>query len=283
MFARMETLRGSGIRAGAFAAAMILVGASLTGRPLAAQQDTSTAPSRQTSSLGRILGVFDEQTSAPVADAEIVDVLGEQTFRTRESGLIGLGGFRRQNDSAVVRVRKVGYRDTTFLIMLGAADTVPSQLFLRRMSRLDAMITSAASTSGMSGNMREFSDRMNDRAIHGKFVTPADLPWGDPRRLGDVLEQKGINPRLCGERTKVYVNGVRIRNDGNTYTKTVMQPDGRGGFVMKELTLPLHPGEKRSPIDVDEPAIHYQAIEVYADGGGPTQFDGCSIVLWTRQ
>lgn len=223
-------------------------------------QDTTrrASPAPSPPSVGRILGVFDDQSGQPLADVEIVDLLTGSSFRTQASGLIGLAGFARQHDSAAVRIRKLGFSDTSFVVMLGIADTTPVQVFLRRATQLDAVISSAPSDAGLTGNMREFAGRMRDKTLHGKYVTPAQLPPNDPRRLGDVLFDIGF-----GRGTLRCAHGLRIFINGRQ--STVVSTDDWGAV----------------PIDLKEPAVHYEAIEYYP-GSGPLEYGGCSLLLWTR-
>jgi hypothetical protein len=229
---------------------VFLAVAAFTGRSLPAQQDNAKPHSTggDTSSgktqLGRLIGVFDELTSAPVADAEIIDVIAEQSFRTLSSGLIGLAGFHRQNDSAVVEVRKFGYQDTIFLVMLAPADTVPVSIFLHRATGLPAVITEALATKRGLGPLREFNERRSDPAIHGTFIGPETMRKNDQRLLGELVAdfQTGrcVNP-------KIFRNGVAS-----------------------------------SALDLTEPVSNFLAIEYYSGIGGPSRFPPCSLLIWDR-
>jgi hypothetical protein len=224
----------------------------------AAAQDTSHV-ALDTARIGRILGVFDDRTGQPIADVEITDLLAERTFRTQEAGLIGLAGFRRQHDSAAVHVRKVGYADTAFVVLLAAADTVPVQIFLRHVSVLEAMVAHATELP-LSGNMRDFDSRRSNPTYGAHFVTPAEIPPDDPRTIGDVLFTIGYprsTLRCPADRVRLYVDGR---------AKSYVTRAGATGI----------------DLDLSEPASHYEAIEYYPGGFAPPEFTACSLVLWTR-
>jgi hypothetical protein len=244
---------------------LIALAVALGGGSLMAQKDTATAPRVPRAAVGRLLGVFDEQSSAPILDAEVVDGLSEQSFRTQESGLIGLAGFRRQNDSAVVRVRKVGYRDTTLLVMLGPADTVPVLVFIHRVTTLPKVITEAIETKHKIGGMREFEDRLNDKSNQGKFVTPEELRKNDSRTLADVLSSIGYPGGRCTQ--------VRFFLDGR--------------FVYAALTTTLSKTNKNhsnavGSIDLNQSVVAYDAIEFYGRAAAPMEYGPCSVLLWSR-
>lgn len=78
----------------------------------------------------RVLGVFDALSGVPLRDVDVVDLFVDAMYRTPATGLVGLWVFQRRHDSAVVRVHKAGYRDTAFVVMVGARDTTPVPVFL---------------------------------------------------------------------------------------------------------------------------------------------------------
>lgn len=247
---------------------------TLARAPLAAQQDTSKA-SAPPPRVGRILGVFDDQTDMPLNNAEVVDVLSGQAFRTQASGLIGLAGFRAQHDSAVVRVRKLGYADTTFLVMLGPSDTIPLQLFIHRLTTLPRVITEAMEAKSGVGALRDFMANVNDRSLHGRFLTPIDLKKLEALRLGDVLPSLGFGSGRCRDAT-VFLNGF----------KTGTLKSGRSNFVEPAWgSNPLANGRRPATptfVSLDDPLAWYEGIEFYPDFASPMLYGPCSVVLWMR-
>jgi hypothetical protein len=189
-------------------------------------QDTSrfspkaiATPSKsQAKSAGRLLGVFDSETAVPLEGVEVIDLLGTQlSLATKAAGLVSLRGFKNQHDSAAVRVRKIGYRDTSFIVLVGPADTVPITLALERIAvDLDPVLTTAHE-SRRSFNMQGFEERRTNKALRGSFVTPEELraKW-DGQVLGIVFATHGMRPMPRGPtsmtttrcRTLYYVNGV---------------------------------------------------------------------------
>jgi hypothetical protein len=142
--------------------------------------------------IGRILGVFDEE-GRPLDGVEIMDRVGGGTMRTQASGLVGMGVLANQNDSAVVTIRKIGYADTTVLVMVGIRDTVPMQVFLRRATVLDAIVVMAKETERLPWYLRDFESRLSDTlARSAKAFTPAEFRKRDGTLLASLLMTRGI-------------------------------------------------------------------------------------------
>jgi hypothetical protein len=81
---------------------------------------------------GRILGVFDGETNAPLEGAEVTDLFVGAGARTPANGLLELSGFQSRHDSAAVRIQRSGFADTSFVIMVSPRDTVPLAVYLRK-------------------------------------------------------------------------------------------------------------------------------------------------------
>jgi hypothetical protein len=176
-------------------------------------QDAPKAPvaevvvSRVSSSTtGRLIGVYDEQTGFPVRDADITDLLGGGSVQTSSTGTAALRFVRSRHDSAVVRVRRFGYRDTTILAMVGLADSLPITLTLDRMYELPEVLTTAL--AHQTNAMREFQQHQL-LGMGGKFLTPEDLnKEPDDRLLADVLAAHGVTAGC----QYIYLDGLKINS-----------------------------------------------------------------------
>ena len=159
--------------------------------------------------VGRILGVFDEN-GLPLEGAEVLDRVGGGSLRTTRAGLVGMTNVMRQRDSAVVTIRKIGFADTTVLIMVGARDTVPVQVFLRHATALEGVTITATETEHLPFYLKDFEERLYGAKRTGaKAFTPEDFRKTDGRHLYDVLREKHVGDRSarCG-RILVYLDGV---------------------------------------------------------------------------
>lgn len=188
----------------------VALAATLVGVSRAHAQTYSTAPAKPTSqSVGRILGIFDE-SGQPLEGADVVDRIGGGTMRTTRTGLVGMAVMSSQHDSAVVTIRKIGFADTTVLVMVGARDTVPMQVFLRHATTLDGVTITATESTHLPFYLRDFEERFNDVKITGaKTFTPAEFRKMDGLRVFDLLLLKGVGNKTqhCG-RMLIYLDGV---------------------------------------------------------------------------
>jgi hypothetical protein len=220
----------------------------------AAAQEAGRQPSSADSAhvgVGRILGIIDGQTSRPIDSAEVSDLLAGVSYHTGRAGLIALGGFATQHGTMVVRVRKIGYPDTAFVVLAGPRDTTPITLIRDRARTLERVFTTAGIREGVRGPLAGFVERANDKSLHGTFFTPEIMRKNDGRLLVEL-----IHPALLA-----MAHGCRTP----TYYLA---------------------GAKAPPIEELPRDVHaYSAVEVYSPSSAPTQFhsDGCGVVLlWTR-
>ena len=204
----------------------------------------SSAVRQQQRRTGRILGVFDAGTSQPLEGAEVVDLFVDDVYRTQASGLVGLGSFRHRNDSVVVRVRRIGYADTAFIVMVGAADTTPISVFLKRTTALPAVIAEALANKHLSPNMAEFEDRSNDKSLTGRFLTKEDLDKHSSKPILDIIHDITAGKRRgCDAFPKLFVDGIRTPFDA---------------------------------LDTMTTADSYQGVEFYTPAAAPLRFGGTS-------
>jgi hypothetical protein len=77
----------------------------------------------------RILGLFDAESGAPVAAADIVDIATYLHATTTETGTVALS-FMSPGQGHIV-IRKNGYRPDTLLVMISPADTQPITILLK--------------------------------------------------------------------------------------------------------------------------------------------------------
>lgn len=213
-------------------------------RPTAHAQAATTARSGAgTKAPGRILGVFDAESSAPLEGAEVVDLFVDNVYRTGASGLIGLWALQQRHDSVAIRVRRVGYADTAFAVLVGARDTAPVSVFLRRQTTLPAVITDALANKHLTPNQAEFEGRLHDQSLNGRFLTRADLDKQATKSISHVLtELTAGKSRGCNVPPLVYVDGLRAPMSGAD-------------------TLIMRAGD-------------YEGIEFYMPGAAPVRFGG---------
>jgi hypothetical protein len=168
----------------------------------------------------------------------------DAVYRTETSGLVGLWVFQHRNDTVAVRVRKIGYADTAFVVMVGVADTAPVSVFLRKATTLPTVIAEALASKRLSPNMEEFEDRLNDKSLTGRFLTKEELDKHSSKPILDVIHDLMAGKhRGCDAFPKLFVDGVRTPFEAFDTTTT---------------------------------ADNYQGIEFYTPAAGPLRFGGTS-------
>ena len=256
-----------------------------------AAQDAATA--RDSLSLpayrARVLGVFDATTGAPVADADVIDVLSGASARTTSTGTVALVFL--PDGGGLVRTRKLGYEEQTMIVAISPADTVPVTVVLQPVVKLPEVVTTGTPRF-ISPSLRSFEERRL-HSTTGYFVSDSVLRKEDGRMLGTVLLS--------------HVPGIQIVHKGR-YTLLMQSPRcsmlgpeaaGPPDVYLDGVPLP-HPPPPPShgfsttaglqPFDLGEFDVSNLAgVEYYPDGAAlPPEFSrtskGCgALLLWTRE
>jgi len=87
----------------------------------------SATPAR---SMDRLLGVYDEESGAALADVSVTDSASGTTALTTATGTISLGFV--SNPTASLRIHKLGYVDQVISVRMSEPDTLPITLVLKR-------------------------------------------------------------------------------------------------------------------------------------------------------
>lgn len=206
---------------------------------------------------GRLLGVFSSTTGEPLEGVEVWDLISKAFTTTSSTGTVSLGFVRSQHDSSVIWLRKLGYQDSTLLVMTGPRDTIPITFMMERLDELAPIVTTATSEKAIPLVLRGLQERIN--LGQGKFITPADMRQEpDGRLLGELLAAKGIDLTRRSQKTMMTTCRVQVYLDGN-----------------------------RSSLDPRSSAADYEAVEFYSGPATvPSQYRAnaaCGVLLlWSR-
>lgn len=171
-------------------------------------QDAEKSAAAARAQVGRILGVFDPDGNA-LEGAEVIDRIGGGTMRTARAGLVGMAALSSQHDSAVVTIRKIGFADTTVLVMVGQLDTIPMAVFMRRATALEQMTITAKETEHLPFYLKDFEERLDEARWRGsKTFTPAEFRKREGMLLLSVLATKNV-PNKSIDCVVIYLDGVR--------------------------------------------------------------------------
>jgi hypothetical protein len=265
----------------AFAVVMATLG-TFANRTVGAQIRVGTAAGEVSQPMtGRLLGVFDLKTGEPLKGVYVYDVIAARAdtliqplpFVTKEPGLVGLGAFRAQNDTAEVAVRLTGYIPVTLRLAVGVADTIPYTLTLESRAEeksSDSVVKLAEVVTTAKATVSELESRV--KTFSGKIITGHDLRH-DPKlaylSIGDALLARGIN-LTAGNKNRP--SSLENRRSGICSTRILLNGvDARGQVHLR-----------------DDPAENFTGVEFYPSGiSAPIQFQGSSdntcgmVVIWT--
>ncbi|MBA3889239.1 MAG: carboxypeptidase regulatory-like domain-containing protein [Gemmatimonadaceae bacterium] len=216
---------------------------------------------------GAIQGVVRDTAGTPVAYAEITGtsgrVLSDSVGRFRLAALPA--------GAAVLQLRRIGYRATSWVGTVKAGETVPAEFALVPIARdLQAVVIAAPHTFN-SRQMRGFYTRR--QRYGGHFLTRADIAPHDNSQMTDLLRARIPGVSVSGS----GLGGTRLRLRGQRCAPMVWI-DG--------ASTPA--GE--FDVDIIQP-FTVAAIEVYPSVASvPAEFrtsmgrDNCggTIVIWSR-
>lgn len=226
----------------------LLVVLSVTGllAPAAyAQADSAAMPVTD-----RILGVFDRQSGAPLADVEVRDLATGLHARTTQTGTVSLArlGIR---GATLLQLRKLGYRSVMFWVEV-AQDSTPITMTLVPLAvQLPEVVVKGR---GPADTVRKLElNGFYERRRYGfapsySYITAADLERWHVERLSDVY---GHIPRDIGK-CATYLDGIVVHR-------------GEGVVTPEEVA----------------------ALEVYNIAEAPVEYMGtlnapCVALIWTK-
>src|SRR5512146_190090 len=75
---------------------------------------------------GRLIGVYDAQSGAPLDDVTVTNTLNGLSAKTTSTGTLSL--FFVDTAAGLLRLTKIGYQPLTLLVANSDADTIPETL-----------------------------------------------------------------------------------------------------------------------------------------------------------
>jgi hypothetical protein len=125
----------------------------------------------------RLLGIYDENSGDPVADISVIDTLSGASARTTTTGTVSL--FFVPEGTRGVRLHRDGYRDTTIMISISPADTIPLTLTVRRV--VSPAVLSGSRSSNELGDAA-FEQQFNTETQSVNAVARPDHPFEPTRQ-----------------------------------------------------------------------------------------------------
>jgi hypothetical protein len=250
--------------------AAALLGA-IAGRVASAQAVTSSDDSRPPKKVARLLGVFDRATGNPLSGAQVIDLLSQSYVMTPPDGTVGLHFLQVQHDSAVVWIRKLGYRDSSFVIL--ARDTTVITVLLERVGveLAGVHVTADANLRGFGGLQARCGD------FRGSCFTPDQIAERPASKVTEFIQKaRGVKQ-----------NCARLGRTGSC--EISMRKSAGPGRCAPDIFIDGHPWRSLGPpmeeLDGFFSAQNVKGVEVYeGDLPKPAGFDSiCGVILiWTK-
>ncbi len=202
----------------------------------------------------------------PLVGAQLRIVATDPWLESDERGLFAVARVPAGN--AWLRVRRIGYRPDSMLVVTSSSKTLDTMMTMERVA-VDLAPVTVLGRRSIQGPMAGFYRRQATGS--GRFFTRADIERRAPYNLTDLL--RGIPGVRINSR--LQTNSVRIRG---SRCNPLVWLDGQGLFA--------------TDIDLDAlDPMSFDGIEVYSTASVPVEFQGnqrasssCgTILLWTRQ
>lgn len=193
------------ILAAAFASALLAVGFTA-----AAAQQQKDKPADTTAAHNaaadqryryRLLGVFDDESGAPIQGAEVRDLVSGLSSPTSLTGTVSL--FFLPDSGSLIHIRKIGYDPQTLTVAITPKDTAPVTVVLHRSAQElpTVKVTGAATPTYMSPLLRGAQQRMDEHA-GGYYIDENQM-----RKLDSQTLALALTPRMPGLRSTQGAHG----------------------------------------------------------------------------
>ena len=243
----------------------------------AAQNAPQAEPSKPAPFVGRIIGIYDADTGAPLEAVEVMDIASRISALTTSTGTVALSFV--DTAGSLIRFRKLGY-ESIVMPIANSAGSVPLTLVLKRASQLlPATVTTAKRIRGPADTVRKLElSGFYDRRTAGGASPSAFMTAEQIEKLTTFDDFQAVTGRpICVE--NLYVDGVRIANTNrdNSFWRLRQRAGART----------LH----ESLIDEIVKTNEVAAIENYRVSEVPAEFNGtkdpgaggCGVTLvWTK-
>lgn len=222
---------------------------------------------------GRILGVYDDKSGAPIAGADVIDLLTGDHAVTSETGAASLWFVRGKG--SLVAVRKIGYEPWQSIV--DPTDTTPITVVLKQAVELPLVTTTARPNIAKDAGLRDGFD-VRCQAANVTCVRENVIDAHPNSTIGDLLTRAdGIIPAP---------GKIRMHAAGGGACIPAYFVDGYR-WDIKAMGIPIGmPGGSPMGTTPFSPA-NVEKIEVYpANGVRPLRFSGdanCGVIaIWTK-
>ncbi|HEY4218230.1 MAG TPA: hypothetical protein VGM67_13895 [Gemmatimonadaceae bacterium] len=236
----------------------------------------------------RLLGVFSEMTGNPIPGAKVSSVLGHMSTVTGPTGIVSLI-FLAEGEN-LVRLQRLGYEPQTFMVNIAPSDTAPLTMMMRPLTTLQAMITTATTSTLQSRKLTGFLEREKSHA-EGYFIDSTVIDKSGAYELANLLVARAPGVLTISNQGRTYLAGSARCRDGTAHGPPQVFVDG---VPMTSDFVPDNGGGKATgdmaPFNLEEiPVSDLAGIEWYSDNTTtPMEFSSMSkrcgaLLLWTKR
>lgn len=254
-------------------------------------QPASRAPATEPAAraIGRIVGVYDDQTGTPIDSVEVRDMASGSTALTTSTGTLSL--FFVDTAGSLIRFRKIGFKPVTMFVA-NAPGIDPLTVVLERAAQtLEKVVVTDNAAVYHSPALRGFEERR--KTGMGYFISESQMRKEDNRPLSQVvrahvpavsiIERRSgskwvsvaLSRRLDNCLVDIYLDGVQVSGTSG----------GGGSATVGSRASSVRSGDAdlRS-FEVSDLA----AVEFHNVADMPIEFghtgSGCgALFLWTRE
>jgi hypothetical protein len=232
----------------------------------------------------RLLGVYDEETGAPIEGVEVSDVVSGMSALTTKTGTVSL--FFLPDSGSLVKLRKVGYGIQTLFVRISPADTSPVTVVLPRAVSLPTVTTRDFAPRYLSPVLRDAQARIRSHP-GGYFIDETEMRKWDNSTLGSAIlsHMPGLTAST-GPHGEMYLLSTHSTckfalSCGRPDCYVTVYRDGVRFFD------PGTPGGVRVDVSRLSPS-DYEIAEFYPGSASqPVEYAGAScggvLLLWSRE
>ena len=240
---------------------------------------------------GRILGVFDEVSFQPIANAEVVDLVIGIKALTTGTGTISLGHLVA--GTTMLHVRRIGYESKIVPVTVSPSDTVSITIVLTPLTpTLAAVVTterpSPADAKWKLGVVGFLERQRTIAAPPAAFVTAEQIAKWHLTLLSDLKAHTGRG--VCGD---VFFDGVHqdmtsLAYGSGNYRKGVdelIRPESVAGVEIYTASEAPYPYFQPEPPLVISRVNGRRVTPTTGSGArrAPTTNSGCAVTLiWSK-
>lgn len=154
----------------------------------------------------RLVGVYDLDTGAPLAEVQIVLLSTRLEWRTSAAGVAVLRNLPAGDH--ILRLRRIGYQPHSEFVSFSLRDTVPLTIVLKPLSVLLPEVLVNAREAQYERKLSGFLSRRREGAAPASsFITEEDLrKWGAVRWSDALRRTSGVHSNVWGN---ISVRGCR--------------------------------------------------------------------------